>query len=198
VLPNGDSASVSLVAAESTGDPVVDGTWVTVTASFGNLCVPMSDDAYAGERCTETTTPPVSAISVKTTNGIARVRFRSGPSSGQVTLTARSGTATATATLTVSNQVAPAGAKFLFAITPDSVGPSGGTAQVLLFVASGSTPVPDGTVVVLSATTGTINPTVGLTVNGLISATFKSGTAGAAFVRASSGASRDSAMVTVK
>jgi hypothetical protein len=190
----GDSALISAVVLESTGDPVVDGTVVFFVASFGELC------ASGAHRDCASGAEASAAIRTKTDGGVAKAIFRTASQSGVVTITGTSGKTTGTLSITVSATVAPPSSRTVLSITPDTVVSGGGRALITAYIVDSiGRPVPDNTRISLAAKTGTVSPRIALTGGGFATAVFVAGTVvGPDTVWLESGLVRDSVEVVVQ
>ena len=122
VVPTNGSTGLTAFVTEPSGTPVQNGTTVRFTTSLGT----------------------VSPADTQTTNGIAVATFQAGPSSGVAEIRAVSGGATGTSTSTGSTTTTTnvvritVGAAAVNAITlranPSTVGPSGGSVELVAMV----------------------------------------------------------------
>jgi hypothetical protein len=153
VLPTGGSTEVQAVVTEQSGTPVQNGTTVRFTTTLGSF-------------------DPVEA---QTRNGIASTRFFAGPSSGVAEIRALSGGATGGTTGTGTGTTATAtnviqitiGAAAVNTVTlranPGSVGPSGGTVELIATVVGENGRALEGIAVTFTANQGSLSAATAIT-----------------------------------
>lgn len=141
VLPTGGSTDLTVFVAELTGTPVLNGTMVRFTASLG------------------TVTP----VEVETRNGLAVTRFTAGNSPGIAEIRATSGaTGTVSSGSTATNVVqisigAAAVSTVTLRATPGSVGPGGGSVELIALVLGEQGAAVGDVVVTFTADQGTLS-----------------------------------------
>ena len=114
VLPSNGTTPITAAVIEEAGTPVHNGTTVRFTTNLGR----------------------VDPVEVQTTNGLAITTFFAGPNSGTAEIRATSGAATGGTGTTATNVVTiTVGAAAINAVTlrasPSSVGPNGGTVELI-------------------------------------------------------------------
>lgn len=179
VLPLDGQATVTAVVTESAGTAVHNGTVVTFQPSIGS----------------------VNPVEARTLNGVATATFLAGTRSGTGFIHAFSGAARTGSGNTSSGGVevrigAAAAGSISISSTPSSVSQSGGTVTISATVFdSASNPLP-GVNVNFTSTTGTLNPTSGVTdANGI--ARTQLATTSTATVTATAGTATRDVVVTV-
>lgn len=154
VVPNNGSTGLTAFVTESSGTPVQNGTTVRFTTSLGT----------------------VSPVETQTTNGVAVATFQAGASSGIAEIRAISGgaagTSTTGTTTTTTNVVRiTVGAAAVNAITlranPSTVGPSGGSVELVATVVTENGAAVQSVPVTFSADQGALSAqTVPTDING--------------------------------
>jgi hypothetical protein len=192
----GDSAAISAVFVDPSGEPVIDGTQVVFLTTLGAMCPANPASASNSTSCGKIGTLSPATLTTKTTRGIANAVLHSGNLAGAAQVTAESGKASASATVTISGLVAPSNSVMQMAATPDTIAINSGTTVIRVFVLSGGVPVPDGTLMVFKSTGGSITPSIALSQSGFAVTTLANVTvSGLDTVRVSSGTVRDSITV---
>ncbi len=175
-IPVGGSTSLLRATARDLfGNPVPNGTPITITTSLGGF-------------------PSLQSVVRNTTNGVASVNLTSGPLVGTAYVTATLDGVGAT-TQVLFTPLPP----FTITVTatPPQILVGGSTSLVeVLVVDQYGNLVADGTLVNLSSSLGTILPLSGTTINGRVASVLTSGNiAGNAIVTASAGTASGSATV---
>jgi hypothetical protein len=141
VLPSNGTTPLTAVVMEQAGTPVQNGTTVRFTTSLGR----------------------VDPVEVQTTNGIAITTFFAGPNSGVADIRAISGAAKAEGDINLVKITIGAAALTAGAITlrasPGSIGPNGGTVELIAnLVGENGQPI-EGVLVTFNADQGSLGST---------------------------------------
>jgi len=138
VLPTGGSTEVSALVVEQAGTPVPNGTTVRFTTSLGR----------------------VDPVEAQTRNGVATTTFHAMNTSGVARITAVSGAATAAsdnANVVEITVGAAAVSTVTLRASPGSVGPSGGTVELIATVVADNGRALEGIPVTFNADQGTLS-----------------------------------------
>ena len=156
VLPSNGTTPITASVLEQAGTPVQNGTTVRFTTTLGR----------------------VDPVEVQTTNGLAITTFFAGPNSGIAEIQASSGAATGgtgsgngnggTTTVTATNVVRiTVGAAAVNTVTlranPGSIGPNGGTVELIASVVAENGQALDGVLVTFTADQGSLGSTTAVT-----------------------------------
>jgi hypothetical protein len=144
VLPTGGSTEVTAIVIEQAGTPVQNGTTVRFTTTLGT----------------------VSPAEAQTRNGVALTTFSAGSSSGVAQVRATSGAAKASDTNANLVEIT-VGAAAVNAVTiranPGSVGPAGGSVELIATVVADNGRALEGIGVTFNTDQGSISPTTATT-----------------------------------
>ena len=146
VLPSNGTTPITAAVMEQAGTPVQNGTTVRFTTTLGR----------------------VDPVEVQTTNGLAITTFFAGPNSGVAEIRANSGAATggegASATNVVSITIGAAAVNTVTVrANPSSIGPNGGTVELIATVVGENGQPLEGLVVSFNTDQGSLGSTTGVT-----------------------------------
>jgi len=143
VLPSNGTTPLTATVMEEAGTPVHNGTTVRFTTSLGR----------------------VDPVEVQTTNGLAITTFFAGPNSGIAEIRATSGAATATADANLVKITIGAAAVNTVTVrgNPSSIGPNGGTIELIATVVGENGQSIEGVVVSFNADQGSLGSTTAVT-----------------------------------
>jgi hypothetical protein len=143
VLPSNGTTPLTATVVEQAGTPVQNGTTVRFTTSLGT----------------------VDPVEVQTTNGLAITTFFAGPNSGIAKIRATSGAATAEGDINLVEITIGAAAIGTISMraNPSSVGPNGGTVELIASVVSTTGQPLEGVLVTFGATNGSLGSTTAVT-----------------------------------
>ena len=155
VLPSNGTTPITASVIEQAGTPVQNGTTVRFTTTLGR----------------------VDPVEVQTTNGLAITTFFAGPNSGIAEIQANSGAATGgTGTGTGNGGTATTGTNVIritigaaavntvsLRANPGSIGPNGGTVELIASVVGENGQALDGVLVTFNADQGSLGSTTGVT-----------------------------------
>jgi hypothetical protein len=155
VLPSNGTTPITAAVIEQAGTPVQNGTTVRFTTTLGR----------------------VDPVEVQTTNGLAITTFFAGPNSGIAEIQANSGAATGgTGTGTGNGGTATTGTNVIritigaaavntvsLRANPGSIGPNGGTVELIASVVGENGQALDGVLVTFNADQGSLGSTTGVT-----------------------------------
>ena len=144
VLPSNGTTPITATVMEEAGTPVHNGTTVRFTTSLGR----------------------VDPVEVQTTNGIAITTFFAGPNSGKATISAMSGAASGGTTNLNSIEIT-IGAAAVETVTvranPSSIGPNGGTVELVATVVGSNGQPVENIVVAFNSDQGSLGSTTAVT-----------------------------------
>ena len=144
VLPSNGTTPITAAVIEQAGTPVQNGTTVRFTTTLGH----------------------VDPVEVQTVNGLAITTFFAGPNSGKATVSATSGAATGGEGNANSIEIT-IGAAAVNTVTvranPGSVGPNGGTVELIASVVGENGQPVQGVVVTFNADQGSLGSTTAVT-----------------------------------
>ena len=140
ILPTGSTTEITAVVIEESGTPVQNGTTVRFATSLGR----------------------VDPVEVQTRNGLAVTTFFAGDTSGVAQVSALSGAASGSGADTTTNVVQiTIGAAAVDTVTirasPGSVGPSGGSVELIVTVVEANGRTLEGVLVVFNVDQGTLS-----------------------------------------
>jgi hypothetical protein len=143
VLPSNGTTPITAVVMEEAGTPVHNGTTVRFTTSLGR----------------------VDPVEVQTTNGLAISTFFAGPNSGIAEIRATSGAAKAEGDLNLVKITIGAAAVNTVTVraNPSSIGPNGGTVELIATVVGENGQQLEGVVVTFNADQGSLGSTTAVT-----------------------------------
>jgi len=143
VLPSNGTTPLTAVVLEQAGTPVHNGTTVRFTTSLGR----------------------VDPVEVQTTNGIAITTFFAGPNSGVADIRATSGAAKAEGDVNLVKITIGAAAVNTVTVraNPSSIGPNGGTVELVATVVGENGQPVEGVVVSFNADQGSLGSTTAVT-----------------------------------
>ena len=143
VLPSNGTTPLTAMVLEQAGTPVHNGTTVRFTTSLGR----------------------VDPVEVQTTNGIAITTFFAGPNSGIADIRATSGAAKAEGDINLVKITIGAAAVNTITVraNPSSIGPNGGTVELVATVVGENGQPVEGVVVSFNADQGSLGSTTAVT-----------------------------------
>jgi PKD domain len=149
VLPSNGTTPITAAVMEQAGTPVQNGTTVRFTTTLGR----------------------VDPVEVQTTNGLAITTFFAGPNSGVAEIRANSGAASGGEGTTATNVVSiTIGAAAVNTVTvranPSSIGPNGGSVELIATVVGENGQQLEGVVVTFNADQGSLSSTTAVTSSG--------------------------------